>query len=68
MNNYDHEIEKRAHPENFQTDSYDEAEDLLDLLSAAIDELDRYSVYHDDMFNSEVFEMEELVKRCRKQL
>lgn len=78
--NYDLELEKRYHSENF--DNYDadldpdvlneddlqEASDLIALLDDAVTDLDRFSVRHDDLFNSEIIELQELVKRCRKQL
>ena len=77
IQNYDSEIEKRSHPENFENtqDTDDdtgidtqEANDILSVLQDANDDLDRYSVRHGDWFNSEVYEINELIKRARRLL
>lgn len=65
---HDHEQEKRYKPENFETDAKEDAHDLIDIIDDAVQNLDRWSVDHDDVLNSEVLEMFELIKRCRRQL
>ena len=66
MNDYD--LEKKYHPENFEEDDKEEASDLIAIIQDALDDLDKYSAYHDDIFNSEVYEIGELIKRMRQQL
>lgn len=45
-----------------------EAHKLIDLIQYAIDDLSYFSVRKDDIFLSEVYQMEEQVKNARKQL
>lgn len=45
-----------------------EALDILKVIKDNVDDLARFSVNEDDCFNSEVYEMYELIKRARKQL
>lgn len=67
--NYDYEIEKRLHPENFQDDSWaEEASSLIAVVQDALDDLDRFSAKNDDIFNYQVDNMNEALKSCRKQL
>ena len=49
-------------------DTKQDALKILDIIEDAVDDLDKYSVYHDDSLSSEVYEMFELIKRSRKQL
>ena len=67
--NQDYELEKRNAPENFQDDTWkEEADDLIDIVQDALDELDRFSVRHDDIFNYQVDEINNALKGCRIQL
>lgn len=66
--NYDSEIEKRAHPENFKEDTLEQAADLIDVLEDALTDLDYYSARNDDMFSIEISNIEEQIKNLRKQL
>lgn len=66
--NYDSEVEKRAHPENFKLDNMEEAADLIEELSDALSNLSYFSVRNDDIFNGEIDRMEQEVKNCRKQI
>ena len=45
-----------------------EANEYIDLLESAIDDINRFSVYNDDIFNAQVGRLEDLVKELRKQL
>ena len=45
-----------------------EANEIIDLLEDAIDEISHFSAYNDDIFNYEQDQLYELVKSCRKQL
>lgn len=70
MNNFNHdtELEKRIHPENFETDSFEEAGDLIDIVADAVQGLSYWSVRNDDLLNSQIQTFEETIKDCRKQL
>ncbi len=65
---YDTEIERRSHPENFETDTLEEASDLIAVIQDAVSDLSYFSVRHDDIFNGEIEQLEEQLNRCRKQL
>lgn len=67
-NDFDYLVEKRYHPENFQEDTREDAFDIIDVIEDGVDDLSKYSVYHDDCLSSEVIEMYELIKRARRQL
>lgn len=45
-----------------------EAQDILKVIEDAVDDLSRFSVENDDCFNSEAYEMYELIKRARKNI
>jgi hypothetical protein len=45
-----------------------EANDIIDLLEDTVDDLSRFSVDNDDKFNSECYEMYELIKRARRNI
>lgn len=45
-----------------------EAHDILQVIEDTVDDLAKFSVDNDDCFNSEVYEMYELIKRARKQI
>lgn len=77
MNNMNdqYEIEKRYHPENFEPqpkdlsdDDLQVASDLIAILGDSIEDLDRFSIRHDDIFNVQIYELREIVKNLRKQL
>lgn len=46
----------------------DQANLSIDGIDDITDGLDRFSVEHDDLFSSEVYEIRELVKRARRLL
>ena len=75
--NQDYELEKKYHPENFEVDieegvlnedDLQEASDLIAVLQDALDDLDRFSARHDDIFNYQVDDINNSLKSCRKQL
>lgn len=45
-----------------------EADDLIDLIEDAVKDLGYWSVRHDDYFNYELGNFEEMINSCRKQL
>lgn len=45
-----------------------EANQLIDLIDQAITDLDYFSVRNDDVFVTQIINLQEAVKDCRKQL
>jgi len=45
-----------------------EANQLLDILRFALDDISYFSVHNDDIFNGEIGRIEEEIKNCQKQI
>jgi len=54
--------------EDKQEEMKKEADELIDLIEDAINELSYWSVRHDDYFNYELGNFEEMIKSCRVML
>ena len=53
---------------NLTKEQIKEANELIDLVRDAIKDLNHFSVDNDDIFNPQTYNMEEILKDCRKQL